>query len=144
MAYSEEADLSLSETRKIELTESEDAIGEKDAALITRLQARATARINAALFGKYAIPDDDFPPILTHIEVDLWKFYLYEYREVMTVPPSVERAYTAALALLERYRTGEELLDCARVSATTEPATTAGLFSDDTDERVFGRAKDFV
>jgi phage gp36-like protein len=143
MAFSEEADLNLSEARLIELTDTTDEPGVKDDALITRLQARATAKVHAALFGKYVVDDaGDFPDILTQIEADLWRYYLYAHRDVMTVPPLVAEDYKESLALLERYRTGKEALDADRRSANTDPITTEGLFSSDSDDRVFGREKD--
>jgi phage gp36-like protein len=143
MPFSEEADLNLSEARLIELTDSEDDPGVKDDDLIERMQSRATAKVKAALFGKYVVDDTgDFPPILTQIEADLWRFYLYAHREVMEVPKLVAEDYKASMDLLERYRTGKEALDAARRSAATEPTTTEGAFSADSDNRVFGREKD--
>ncbi len=142
MAYAAETDLNLSETRKIELTESEDAVGEKDATVIANLQARATAKIDAALFGKYATPVSPVPAILTEIEADLWRYYLYTHREIMEVPKSVQEDYNYARDLLRQYAEGTMLLDAAHTSSATGPGASAGLFSDDSDARVFGRCKD--
>ncbi len=143
MAFSEEADLNLSEARLIELTDTSDDPGVKDDTLIALMQARATAKIKAALFGKYIVDDTGtFPAILTQIEADLWRYYLYAHREVMDVPKLVLEDYKASLDLLERYRTGEEALDAAHRSAATEPTYTGGSFSADSCDRVFGRAKD--
>jgi phage gp36-like protein len=143
MAFSEEADLNLSEARLVELTDTEADPGEKDDTLIARLQDRAYAKVMAALFGKYGVgASGDVPAILTHIEADLWRYYLYAHRDVMTVPPLVADDYKESLALLERYRTGKEALDAPRRSAATEPITTEGSFSADSDDRVFGVEKD--
>jgi hypothetical protein len=46
--------------------------------------------------------------------------------------------------LLEKYRTGKEALPAAHVVAATDPGPADGLMLDDSDARVFGRAKDFV
>ncbi len=142
MSFSEEADLNLSEQRLVELTDSEEAVGEKDAELLARLQLRATNKIKAALYGKYAVDESDPPEILVQIEADLWRYYLYEHRETMKVPEVVEKAYRMAIDLLEGYRTGTELLAASRVNAASDPAPSAGAFSSDSDARVFGRAKD--
>ncbi len=142
MAYSAETDLNLSETRKIELTEAETAVGVKDATLIAALQTRAYNKINAALYGKYSTPVSPVPPILTELESDLWRYYLYTHREIMEVPKSVQDDYAYAMDLLEKYRTGDELLNGVHTSAATGPSPTVGSFSDDSDARVFGRVKD--
>lgn len=144
MAFANLSDLNLSDARLVELTDSADAPGIMDAGLVGALQLRATSKIEAALYGKYSLDPDDFPPILTQIEADLWKFYLYQHRETMDTPSSVQKAYDAACALLEAYRTGAELLAAGRVNAATEPTSSVGRFSDDCDERVFGRAKDWI
>lgn len=144
MAFSVEADLNLSDERLIELTDSADAPGVKDQDVINMLHLRATSKVEAAVYGKYALSDDDFPPILTQLEADLWRYYLYEHREVMETPAKVQKAYDAAVMLLEKYRTGEEALAAAHVSAATAPSPTGGTFSSDSDNRVFGRAKDWI
>jgi phage gp36-like protein len=142
MAYSSESDLNLSAARVIELTESDSAIGVKDSTLLALLHVRATSKVDAALYGRYVIDADDFPPILTQLEADLWRYYIYGHREVMETPKEVTKAYEDAVALLERYRTGMEHLPAAHVTAATGPAPTSGSFSDDSCERAFGRAKD--
>ncbi len=140
--YAAEADLNLSEQRLIELTDSESAVGTKDAALIARMHTRANSKINAALYGKYAVDPDDIPPILTEIEADFWRFYLYEHREVMAIPPTVQNAYNYSEKLLEEYRTGTQLLDAPSTVGSDGAASSVGSFSDDSVDRVFGRAKD--
>lgn len=142
MAYSQESDLNLSESRLIELTDSADAPGVKDATLMTRLQIRATNRIDAALYGKYVTPVVVPPPILTIIEADIWRYYLYEHRETMNTPDTVTRDYEAAIKLLEDYRTGVDTLMAPHVQPSTGPDSTGGSLSADTADRVFGRAKD--
>lgn len=147
--YSVEADLNLSDQRLIELTESEGNVGAKNTALLARLQSRAYNRINSALTGKYVVPVHPAPAILTEIEADLWKFYLYEHREVMDIPASVQGNYDRSTKMLESYRKGEEMLDAPRSLAATGPASSGGSFnSDDTavdgvdGQRVFGRVRD--
>lgn len=142
MGYSVEADLNLSEQRLIELTDSEESVGVKDSDLIDLLHTKATNKINAALYGKYTLDEDDFPPILTELESDLWRYYLYAHRETVEIPKTVQDEYTAATALLERYRTGEELLAGAHTNAVTGPTASGGSFSADSDDRMLGRAKD--
>lgn len=142
MAFSSTADLNLSEQRLIELTDSADAPGVLDETVVTAMHVRATAKVEAALYGKYSLSADDFPEILTQLEADLWRYYLYQHREVMETPKSVVRAHDMACELLEKYRTGKEALAAARVNAATEPTAALGSFSADSDDRVFGRAKD--
>lgn len=142
MAYCVEADLNLSDTRLIELTDTEDAVGVKDSTLLALLHVRATSKVDAALYGQYVVDGDDFPPILTQLEADLWRYYIYEHREVMDVPKVVQFAYERAVELLEKYRTGMELLAAPRRSAATDPIVTGGSFSADSDDRVFGRCRD--
>lgn len=146
MAFSVEADLNLSAERIIELTDSSAAPGVKDSVLLAALQLRATTKVEAAIYGKYLIDSTipGFPPILTQLEADLWRFYLYEHREVMEIPATVSKAYTAACALLERYRLGHEALPAARVVGASDPPPSSGMLLDDSDDRVFGRAKDFI
>jgi phage gp36-like protein len=142
MPYSEIDDLNLSDQRLIELTDSEDAVNELDDELLDRLQLRATSKVDAALYGKYTIDPEDFPPILTQIEADLWRYYLYEHREVMEIPKTVQAAFDASIELLEKYRTGMEPLGAAHVNAATAPGYAGGSLSSDSDDRVFERAKD--
>jgi phage gp36-like protein len=142
VAYSVEADLNLSEQRLVELTDSEDVVGVKDAVLIERLHVRATSKVDAALYGKYTTPVVPTLPILTQLEADLWRYYLYEHREVMDTPKVVQKAFDMAIDLLERYRTGMEHLAGARTHAATDPIPTEGSFSSDSDSRLFGRCKD--
>lgn len=142
MAFSNSADLNLSPSRLIELTDSIDAPGVADMAVVENLHLRATSKVEAALYGRYSLDEDDFPPILTQLEADLWRYYLYQHRERMETPSSVQKAHDDACELLEKYRTGKEALAAAHVSAATEPGYAAGSFSSDSDDRVFGRAKD--
>lgn len=142
MAFSSIADLNLSDQRLIELTDSADAPGVLDSTLLESLHLRATSKVEAALYGRYSLDADDFPAILTQLEADLWRFYLYQHREVMETPKSVQKAHDSACELLENYRTGKEALAAAHVSAATEPGYAGGSFSSDSDDRVFGRAKD--
>lgn len=142
MSFATQADLNLSDARLVELTDSADAPGVADAWLIEALHLRATSKVEAALYGKYTLDPADFPPILTQLEADLWRFYLYQHREVLETPKSVQKAHDSACELLERYRLGTEALAAARVQASSEPASTAGSFSADSDDRVFGRVKD--
>lgn len=146
MSYSVEADLNLSAARLVELTESDSAVGVKDSTLIALLHERATDRINASLYGKYVIDPLDFPPILTEIEADIWRFLIYSHREVMEIPKTVQDDYDWADGLLERYRTGEEALPVAHTTAASGPTPSGGAFNFDATAEpntpVFGRSKD--
>jgi len=140
--FSTEDDLNLTEQRLAELTDSEVAVGVKDTALLLRLHTRAKARVDAALYGKYVVDETDIPPILTQLEADLWKFYLYERRAELETPASVKMAAGEADKLLERYRMGEELLDAPHVQPGDGLTSSGGSFSSDSVNRIFGRAKD--
>jgi phage gp36-like protein len=142
MAFSSESDLNLSVQRLIELTDSASAPNVKDDDVMDATHLRATTKVEAALYGRYSLDEDDFPAILTQLEADLWRYYLYEHREVMEVPSTVSKAFDRAVEQLEKYRLGLEALPAAHVSAATEPGYAGGSFSADSDDRVFGRAKD--
>ena len=144
MAYSQRADLNLSTERLVELTDSADAVGVVDEDLLDRLHVRATNKVNAAIYGKYTVDPDDVSEILVELQASLWRYYLYAHREVMEVPGTVREDYQAALAQLEKYRTGMEALDAGHTNAATDPVPTSGSFSSDSDDRVFGRAKDGI
>lgn len=144
MSYAVEADLNLSETRLIELTDSESAVGVKDAALIARLQAETDAFIDEHLFAKYAVPLNPVPVTIKYIAADIWKYRLYTHRETMQVPKTVQDNYNDAVARLREFGNGQAPLSAARVTADSSPSPSGGTFSSDSCDRQYGIAKDFI
>ncbi len=141
MSYAVEADLNLSDARLVELTDSADAVGEKDDALIARLLVEAEAEVDAALFDKYSVPFSTVPVVIKYITADIWRLNLYEHREVMEVPESVQASADQSRKKLRDYAMGVDSLNAARATAG-DVGSSVGSFSADSDYREFGREKD--
>lgn len=109
MAYSTAADLNLSPERLIELTESEAMVGVVDTAVFNRLQLRANSRVDGALYGLWVTPVASPPGIIVDVEVAIWKYMLYQHREIMETPKRVVADYEWAVNQLTAWRAGEPL-----------------------------------
>jgi phage gp36-like protein len=150
--YSSEADINLDDQRAIELTESAAALGQLNQSVLDQTSLDAQDEIDDRLGGTYAVPfpAGNVPPAIRRLHKKVWKRLLFERRDTLAVPPTVEADYQKALADLEDYATpgdgGRILVGAARVSAATG-SSSAGSFSSDPDSiapvaRVFGRYKD--
>lgn len=122
MAYAVEADLNLSDTRLIELTDSEDAVGVKDDALLTLLEAESAAIVDALLGGVVTVPFSPVPAVIKLITAWIWRYRIYLHRPEMEIPKAVLDDYTRAMEWLQLMATGAmpivpESADSAEVTA---------------------------
>lgn len=126
MAYAVVSDLNLDERRLVELTDTQAAPGQKDAALIARLELDAEAIVNGILGG---LPDVPFtgavPAIITFCTACIWKYRLYLHREVMDVPQAVKDDYQIAMDLLAKLAAGEISLEPAETTTVGSPNVTS-------------------
>lgn len=108
MAYAVQADLNLSETRLIELTDSADAPGEIDATVLAACLVEATAIADGILAPAGAGPytSDDVPPLVTVCTAWIWAYRLYRHREVMEIPEAIKDDYKRAFELLKEMAAG--------------------------------------
>lgn len=107
MPYAVQADLNLSATRLVELTDSEAVPGVIDSALLTLLLAESQGIVDAYLAGSIPVPfADPVPAIIRAITSWIWAYRIYRHREVMDIPKSVLDDYQMALSLLEKIAAG--------------------------------------
>ncbi len=145
MPYSQRSDLNLDERRIIELTDSEVAVGVADEDLIEREHYAASGIVDSHLYGRYATPViGTIPPLLKRLEAALWRMGLYRHRENIETPRAVAEEHAWAMQMLGQIAAGEFPLPIAPVSGATESDASGGSFSSDSDDRLFGRAKDLV
>lgn len=150
-AYSSESDLNLDADRLIELTDTSAAQGVKNQAVVDQASFDAQDAIDDRLLGTYVVPfTGTIPPAIRRLHAKIWKRMLFEHRDAMQVPSTVEADYQKALADLDDYASpgdgGRIIPGAAQLSSRgTSPST--GSFSSDPDSmqpvaRVFGRFKD--
>ena len=141
--YAVEADLNLDDRRLVELTDTEQATGVKDAALIARLLEEADALVDERLFARYQTPiPAPIPTTLKYIAADIARFLLFKHRDALNIPEAVQKAYDEAKKRLDEFGDGKVPLNSPRISAPVEWHDTIGHFDSDIDDRVFGRQKD--
>lgn len=100
-AYAVEVDLNLSQTRLIELTDSDAAPGVKDTTLINQCEAEAERIVNAKISGSVTLPFVTIPSIITSITAWIWAYRIYRHREIMEIPKPIVDDYNLALSLLD-------------------------------------------
>ncbi|WP_020403744.1 gp436 family protein [Gracilimonas tropica] len=137
MAYSTDADLydRIDQEMVIQLTDDDNS-GSVDQTVLDNKRADASEVINTYLRGKYEVPLDPAPKILTNIEADLLVHSLYARRANYEIPDSVKESKKDALDLLMKINQGKILLedqpDVASGSLVTNKSSTDRLFPDDT------------
>ena len=117
MAYLSEQDLiNRIGAGQLLLLSDRDGDGQADAGAIDGAIAEAQSTINGYLTGRYHLPLDHVPPLLTRIAVDI---ALYSLHSIET-PQNVHDRYREAIRLLDRIARDEIVLDAARVPALGE------------------------
>jgi phage gp36-like protein len=118
--YAVQADLNLSTTRLVELTDSEAVPGVIDTTLTGLLLAESQGIVDAYLAGSIPVPfADPVPAIIRAITSWIWAYRIYRHREVMDIPKSVLDDYAMALSLLEKIVAGGAA--AVGLPATTNP-----------------------
>lgn len=151
-AYSSESDLNLDADRLIELTDNASAQGVKNQAVLDQTSFDAQDEVDDRLQGTYVVPFTvgNVPPAIRRLHAKVWKRMLFEHRDSLQVPATVEVDYQKALADLDDYASpgdGGRFLPGATRVGSALGAPSAGSFSSDPDSnepvrRVFGRYKD--
>lgn len=107
MAYAVQADLNLSSTRLIELTDSEAVPGVIDSAVMAKTETEAESIIDSYLSGSFTVPfTGTIPAVIITITAWIWAYRLYRHREIMDIPKSVYDDYQMALVMLEKLAAG--------------------------------------
>lgn len=151
-AYSSESDLNLDANRLIELTDNSGTQGVKNQAVMDQTSLDAQDEVDDRLQGTYVVPftPGNVPPAVRRLHAKIWKRMLFEHRDSMAVPATVEADYQKALTDLDDYASpgdGGRFLPGANVLSSRGTSPSAGSFSSDPDSnqpvaRVFGRYKD--
>jgi phage gp36-like protein len=149
--YSDRSRLNLSEERLVELTDTPEAPGIVNDEVVEDTSLDAQAEIDDRLGPTYPVPfTAPIPGPIERIHSKIWKRMLFERRDSMQVPASVEADYQKALADLEDYATpgdGGRVLVGAQMHSARGSSPAAGSFSSDAESneparRVFGRFRD--
>jgi phage gp36-like protein len=149
--YSPQSRLNLSDERLAELTDKPSAQGVIDPAVLDETSLDAQDEIDNRLQGSFPVPFvAPIPPTIARLHSKIWKRILFERRDSMQVPLTVEADYQKALADLEDLATpggGGRILVGTAGTGSALGAPSAGSFSSDPDSsepvaRVFGRFKD--
>jgi phage gp36-like protein len=103
LAYAVQADLNLSATRLIELTDSDAVPGVIDAAVMAKTETEARSIVDTYLAGSFTVPfTAPIPEVIVTITAWLWACRLYRHRETMDPPQSVKDDCAMAIAMLEK------------------------------------------
>lgn len=136
MAYCTLADIESSEEDLIELTDDTDT-GEVDQSNVDKAINHAGEIIDGYLRGRYTLPLDPVPGLLTTLAAVITLRRLYGRRPRLKVPESLADDYKNAIKLLESIQKGlvtlgagtpEEVLPTGEVSLVKAPAK---IFTDE-------------
>lgn len=127
MSYCTQADMEnrFGSDELIQLTDRTGA-GIVDATVLGEAIEDATARIDAKLRGRYALPFASTPVELTPLACDIARWSLYKD----AVPEAVQRRFEAAMRELTDYATGRNSLDVPGDEEDTSPQATVVLAAD--------------
>lgn len=148
--YSPQSRLNLSDERLVELTDTPEAQGQIDQTTLDDTSLDAQAEIDDRLQGTYVVPFSPVPETIARLHSKIWKRFLFEHRDAMQVPATVEADYQKALTDIDDLASpgdgGRILVGATRIGSALG-APSAGSFSSDPDSnepvhRVFGRYKD--
>jgi phage gp36-like protein len=143
--YGQRSDLNLDEQRLAELTDDAGQADAPNETLITALAEQVDTYIDEALQGTYQTPlPDPTPAAIRYIRSDLLRYAIYQHRPEMEMPKQIDKDAIAARLRLREFAEGQAPLAAPRVAAKQEPTDTAGSVSSDSDDRLFGRAKDIL
>ncbi len=137
MPYSTDTDLYDRMDADLVIQLTDDAgTGEVNQAKLDALRADCHELINTFLRGKYTVPLEPTPEILTIIEADLLVYKVYSRRGDYEIPDSVKSADQKAMAMLKDINRGtiklEDQPDIAVGSIQTNKTASNRRFSDDT------------
>lgn len=136
MPYSTDTDLydRIDPALVIQLTD-DTGTGEVNQTKLDALRADCHELINTYLRGKYTVPLDPTPEILTIIEADLLVYKVYSRRGDYEIPESVKQADQKAMAMLKEINRGsiklEDQPDIAAGAIKTNKTASDRRFSDD-------------
>jgi phage gp36-like protein len=98
-AYSSESDLNLDADRLSELTDTAGAQGVPNQTVLEQTSLDAQDAVDDRLQGTYVVPfaPPNIPPAIRRLHAKIWKRMLFEHRDSMQVPATVEADYQKAL-----------------------------------------------
>lgn len=136
MSYSTDTDLydRIDPELVVHLTD-DTGTGEVNQTKLDALRADCHELINTHLRGRYTVPLNPAPEILTIIEADLLVYKVYSRRGDYEIPESVVKADQKAMAMLKDINRGtiklEDQPDVGEASIVTNKKKTDRIFSDD-------------
>lgn len=125
MAYCTLADIEAAQDDLIELTDDSDA-GTVDQTVVDKAIATASELIDGYLRGRYTLPLDPVPGLLTALAADVTLYRLYARRPRLAVPESLSDRYKNALKILENIQKGLVTLGAGTPEVVT-PAPAVSL-----------------
>lgn len=90
----------------IQLTDDSN-IGAVDAAVVDGAITEAAGMVDGFLRGRYPLPLNPVPDLITTIALDVTTYYLYTRRPEFNAPDAVSDRYKTAQALLQRILDGK-------------------------------------
>ena len=136
MPYCTLADIDAPEQDLIDLTD-DSASGIIDQTVVDKAIAYAGEMIDGYLRGKYALPLDPVPPLLTQLAASISLRKIYGHRPRTVVPDSLADEYKAVIRTLEKISKGEIVL--GTTGLTPDPITTSAKAQVVAPDRVFSR-----
>lgn len=132
--YCTQADIEASEQDLIELTDDSNS-GVIDQSIIDKAVTNAVELIDGYLRGRYTLPLDPVPGLLTTLAADITLYRLYARRTRLAIPESLSDRYKNALKVLDNIQKGMVALGTGQI---TQAAATGGAQAI-TPDRVFTR-----
>lgn len=124
----------ISTATLIQLTDDADT-GAVDAAVVAGAITEAAGTVDGFLRGRYPLPLNPVPEIITTIALDVSVYYLYARKPEFDPPEAVSDRYKSAVALLQRIQDGKMPL----YETSAPPATGPSVVSYSGPERLFSR-----
>lgn len=124
----------ISTATLIQLTDDADT-GAVDAAVVAGAITEAAGMVDGFLRGRYPLPLNPVPEIITTIALDVSVYYLYARKPEFDPPEAVSDRYKSALVLLQRIQDGKMPL----YETSTPPAAGPSVVSYSGPERLFSR-----
>jgi phage gp36-like protein len=133
MAYCTITDIEAPEEDLIDLTDDGDT-GVVNQEVVDKAIATAGELIDGYLRGRYTLPLDPVPGLLTALAADITLYRLYARRPRLTIPESLDGRYKNALKLLSEIQKGTVTLGAGTPEA---PVTAPAVSQVQAPERIF-------
>lgn len=124
----------IPETTLIQLTDDGN-LGIVDTAVVDGALSEAAGLVDGFLRGRYPLPLNPVPDLITTITLDVVTYYLYTRRSEFAAPEAVSDRYKTAQVLLQRIQDGKMIL----YEEAAPPAGGPSVVSFSGPERLFTR-----